>query len=344
MTIPVQAQRIVSVARLLFGRWLPTKEEDFIVVDDGELSLKLWWEMSCTHWAEKDASELPGCLNVPVHLVKADVLAKGVPDELAEYLVQSGNKGAFLPDSPLKQQSVALGKRVHGLALTYFNRLVAYVRTHLGQYWLEEYPIDSDRIASDFAGFNAMLKVDASDWCRFRPTDEHRMTITMMDESRYIREPDWPRAKEFVKSLQRTSLVLELLSNAELFAGTDHRRAALVEAVTGLEVAISDFAKRPKAQEAFGPLLAERLDTPSLKAQVNHLGLSGSIRYLLPVIFPQQKLPTDLLRGCQRAVEERVNVVHYGQRDVPKDKLATYLDSIRKVCSILGKYEEMDAK
>ena len=40
MTIPVQAQRIVSVPSLLFGRWLPTKEEDCIVVDDSNLSPK----------------------------------------------------------------------------------------------------------------------------------------------------------------------------------------------------------------------------------------------------------------------------------------------------------------
>jgi hypothetical protein len=268
------------------------------------------------------------------------VTVKNVPDELAEFLVQSGKKGEFLPQSPLKQQSVALGKKVHAFALTYFNRFISYARTQKGQYWLEEYPIDPDRMASDFAVFKAQLQVEPSDWCRFRPTDEQRITVTMMEEARYIRESDWPGTKDFVKTSSRTWLVLQLLASAEWFAGMDHRRAALVEAVTALEVAIADFAKRPKAQEAFGPVLAERFDTPSLKAQVDHLGLSGAIRYLLAVIFPPDRLPTALLRDCQQAVEERNNVVHRGQRDVAKDKLLPYLASIRELCRLHGKYQE----
>jgi len=152
--------------------------------------------------------------------------------------------------------------------------------------------------------------------------------------------PDWLNAKCFVQSSSRTSLVLQLLASAESFAGTDHRRAALVEAVTALEVAISEFSKSPKAQEAFGSLLAERFDTPSLKTQVEHLGLSGGVRYLLAVILSPEQLPTHLLRSCQQAVEERNNVVHRGQRDVAEDRLRAYLDSIRQVCSILALYRE----
>jgi hypothetical protein len=119
--------------------------------------------------------------------------------------------------------------------------------------------------------------------------------------------------------------------------------------VTALEVAIVDFAKRPKAQEAFGPLLAERLATPSLKAQVEHCGLSGSVRYLLPVIFSPDKLPTQLLKTCQQAVEERGKVIHRGhqilrgQPDVAEDKLRTYLAAIRHVCAILREYQDEDA-
>jgi hypothetical protein len=297
MTIPVPTQKIVSVPSLLFGRWLPTKEEDFIHVNDGDLSLKLWWDTSCTHWPEKDASELSGCVNVPVHSIKADVHINEVSDDLMVFLIEAGKEGKYLPDSSLKQQSEELGQRVHRFVLSHFNRLVSYVSAQKGQFWLEEYPIVSDAMSSDFARFSATLTVDAS-VCHFRPTDVHRLTITLMDESRYLREADWPKAKDFVKSAERTSLVLQLLASAESFARMDHRRAALVEAVTALEVAISEFAKSPKAQEAFGSVLAERFDTPSLKSQVEHLGLSGGVRYLLAVIFSPERLPTNLLRAC----------------------------------------------
>jgi hypothetical protein len=46
------------------------------------------------------------------------------------------------------------------------------------------------------------------------------------------------------------------------------------------------------------------------------------------------------LKGCQKAVQKRQNVVHSGtpQRDVQEEKLAWYLRSIREVCAILETY------
>jgi hypothetical protein len=340
MTIPIQAQRIVSVPSLLFARWLPIKEDDMIVVEDAGLTLRLWCDMSCTSWSEKDATELPSCANVPVHAVKVEVQVKEVSDELAAFLVDSGRKASFPPESALKEQSIALGERVHQFALTYFNRLIAYARTNKGQYWLEEYPINAGRMSSDFAQFHAELKVDSLDWCRFRPTDRHHMKVILMDESRYVQEADWPQFTAFVKSKRRPSLVPQLLASAETLAGIDHRRAALVEAVAALEVAVAEFGRAPRADHAFGPTLGKRMRLESLESQIKHLGLSATIKYLFPVMFNEEQLPTAVLQGCQEAVEQRQNVVHNGQRDVSQEKLSVYLSTVRSACAILANYQE----
>ena len=54
----------------------------------------------------------------------------------------------------------------------------------------------------------------------------------------------------------------------------DHTRSALTEAITALEVAVHEFARR---NMTLGTVLATRIATESLEAQVKHIGFSGTI-------------------------------------------------------------------
>ena len=130
------------------------------------------------------------------------------------------------------------------------------------------------------------------------------------------------------------------MASAEELAGIAHRRASLVEAVTALEVAVAAFARMPDAQTAFGSKLANRMRLQSLESEISQLELSSAIKYLFPVIFTEEQLPTEVLRGCQESVEQRQSVVHNGQRNVDRVKLQMYLTSRRSAYSILGSYEE----
>ncbi|MDF1527461.1 MAG: hypothetical protein P1S59_14635, partial [bacterium] len=71
---------------------------------------------------------------------------------------------------------------------------------------------------------------------------------------------------------------------------------------------------------------------------VTKLGLSGSFRYLIPILFPEEILPTILLDMCRNAIEMRNTVVHQGQFKIHLEKLRTYLASIREVCEIFLTY------
>jgi hypothetical protein len=64
--------------------------------------------------------------------------------------------------------------------------------------------------------------------------------------------------------------------------------------------------------------------------------MRGTVRYLLPVLLSPDILPAAVLKNCQQAVDDRNNVVHSGQRDVPRDKLVRYLEAIREMCNILA--------
>ena len=84
--------------------------------------------------------------------------------------------------------------------------------------------------------------------------------------------------------------------------------------------------------------MASSLDREALGRQLDHLGLSATIRYLLPLILPVEVLPDDTLLTCQRAITVRGNVVHQGQRDVNTKETRAMLKALRQLCEILSRY------
>jgi hypothetical protein len=85
------------------------------------------------------------------------------------------------------------------------------------------------------------------------------------------------------------------------------------------------------------------MNVHSLRQQVERLGLTCTVQYLLPMLFTEEKVPTEVLRGCQTAVGVRQTVVHKGQRDVDPARTRHYLESIRTLCGILKAYEDTGA-
>ena len=160
----------------------------------------------------------------------------------------------------------------------------------------------------------------------------------MTPEEKYIAESEWDSVREFVTSETRTPLVGELLAGAERLAANGYGRSALTEAVTALEVAISDLGRSDDPNGKLGLVCGNRLGISNLRRQIEHLGLTGTVRYLLPLVFSEEVLPTDILAGCQDAIALRQNVVHNGQREVNEVKLRQLLSSIMKCCSILHEY------
>ena len=183
--------------------------------------------------------------------------------------------------------------------------------------------------------FDARAQTAGSDWFPWRPAVAHTVVIRGMDEKRYVTEDNWEGVKDFVQAQRNPPLTWSLISGAEKLAANGHTRSALTEAVTALEVALFTFAGNVNAEKAFGPVLSERMGLESLKRQFEKGGLSGTVRYLLPILLTEEQLPDDTLKGCQRAIEERQNVVHNGQRAVEELRLRQHLRSIRRLCGIL---------
>lgn len=335
--IPILADEIVNTPDMVFTHWMPLDEDEFIVVREEDATLKLWFDRSCWNRVTHAGGDIPRHRNVLVNKIFADVTLHNIPNELIDYIKLTASS-PHPPPGPYQQAYRKLGQRVYLLTLSYLNKLIDYVRTAKGQYWLRQYPMD--KVEGTYAvnlAFGAKVRI-GSEWFRWFP-DVRQLVIGReggcQDENRFIDKDSWLKAKEFIASSRRTSLVWELLAGAEWLAGVGHRRSALTEAVTALEVAIFDFARLSEGQETSSLPISERVNVSSLRNWIERMGLSGTINYLFPLIFSDEKMPTDLLRECQEAIQQRQNVVHNGQRDVQEEKLSSYLDSIRRLCSIL---------
>ena len=337
MDVPIPAHNIVNTPFMIFSRWMPLEEDEFIVIQEENATLRLWFDKSCWDRVSHGGGDISNHVNVLVSKVFADVTLRDLSDGLVNYIKLTASE-PHPPEGPYQQEYRELGQKVYYLVLTYLNRLINYARSIKGQYWLQDYPLNkADGLNAVNQLFKARVQVD-SEWVRWF-SDVRQLVIGRVggsqDQERFIDKDSWPQVKEFITSEQRTSLIWELLAGAERLAGIGHRRSALTEAITALEIAISEFSSQPNAEEAFGSLISERMNVTSLKKWIEHMGLSGTIHYLFPVIFSKEKMPTNILKECQEAIQQRENVIHNGQRDVQEDKLSMYLEAIRKICRLL---------
>jgi hypothetical protein len=344
LTIPVPCERLVSAPSLTFASWLPIGDAEAIRLDGNEMALKLWFDRTSA-WGSPKEEELAYHLNVLVDTIFADVVLRQVPDELAHYMARRDFTRRPTPEEePLQRQYDEIAYSLFTFVIGTVNRLLSYVRSKKGQYWLGEYPLDRGIMASYFNRFEAKATFADHPPFRFGPTQIDERAIEWISEDRYIQKDEWDEIRAFIYGKSRPPLVGTLLAGAEALAARGQNRSALTEATTALEVALYAFAKNPNAESAFGPYLAKRLNVSSLQNQVEHVGLTGSINYLIPTILPEWVLPQHVIEGCQAAIAQRQNVVHQGQREVEAGFLKASLNAIRAMCETLESLTTAEAE
>ncbi|HEX2876460.1 MAG TPA: hypothetical protein VHP33_34640 [Polyangiaceae bacterium] len=302
---------------------------------EGNFTARLYFKIESTWWASRPTvEEIPKHYNVLAHRLWIDVAANDVPPDVAEYICARSYSDDAEKPAELEAQLKEMGYAVLAIALRTYNRLIDYARSKKGQYRLTQYPLERRNQGGLLNRFEAKVRKPNSEWRHFRPSlGEMRGVIE--HENLFIRQDEWSEVKAWAAQRIRPPLVGSLLAGAEQLAGDGHTRAALTEAVTALEVALYDFAREPILERVAKGYSPERFGLDSLKAHVGHLGLTGSIGYLLPLLFSENELPTPLLERVRKAVAARQNVVHAGQRAVADNALRDFLGGIRRLCTLL---------
>lgn len=343
MRIPI----IPESEAMLFWAWLPMDEDSLVVKKDG-ISLRLCFDLTCLKGPLKPTTVQqlsdPRWRWVWAEEIIADVTVEGVSDELAEFVMGSGSRQGSNDQEALAREYEVLGERVYSFSLSNYNRLVAYARSEMGQHRLEEYPVDPSTMAAVFKRFGAKVRTEGSEWRDWVPTETSSLTIHFPSVSQHMDREDWAKAGQFVNSEEEPSLFKELLAGAHTLTVQQHRRNALVEAVTALEAAVFAFIRSLEGDKTLRSTLDERVSQAKLRKQLREVGLSkaadrirlsGTIRHLLPAILTEEEMPRRLLDACQEAVRQRNSVVHGEQRDVDPQELDSFLSSITETSFLL---------
>jgi hypothetical protein len=169
LEIPIPTEPLVGAPALTFARWLPICDSQAITIDRDNIALKLWFDITSTWWASQHKEEdLPHMVNVLPHRVFAHSVVRDVPDDLLEYMAQRDfTRSPTSEEQSLQERYDEIAERLLALVLQTLNRLLSYVRSSKGQYWLSEYPIDSGQMSSYYVHFKAQAKTGSGPWFRF---------------------------------------------------------------------------------------------------------------------------------------------------------------------------------
>lgn len=336
--------------RMTFYQWLPDGENEFLIRQKDNTTARLWIDKDCVDSLTPVNEEyIRQWVNVSVNKVHVDIEITDVSEDLAAFIYNERDSPrnihhdispAHEEYSRLRSEYTALGLKVLKVALTTYNRFIAFARNHKSQYWLYERPLDENNMPSMNNFFLAKVDSKDHDWVRWCPPGTDMRTLHFSNGETSIKREEWKRLQEFVASDSRPNLILELLANAQLLIDEGHRRSAMIEAASALEIAVFKFSKKGKLDKLVNGDLSSRFDAKHLQSQIEHIGFSGSVSFLLPILFPPEVLPTEILNHCQEVIRIRNNVVHNGQRDVQEAIARPLIASIRRTCEVITQYIE----
>ena len=332
---------------MIFNRWIP-REENPIEFKKEQFNLRLWIDKDCIIFGKKSDKAIASSSYVMVNKIKVDIKIQDIDDELATFIYDERDSsrtthyGVQPSDDrydDLSSKFNKLGLDIVELTYTTCNRLISYVRNQKGHYRLDLITYNEEDLHSTYVRADVIAKIDDGEWFQWNPYYIGVDTIAFGDNKGRITEDDWYQIQEFVTTKKRINLANELLSNSmSLLFKYGHRRSAVIEATTALEVALVNFSKNPNFEKFDFPTDIGRIDIANLGNQRKHLGFSASIRYLLPILFKEEVLSTELLNKCQTAIVARNNIIHEGQRDIKTDLAEELILALKQCSEILMEY------
>ncbi len=328
---------------MYFKRWIPT-DANPIIVYKYNFKLALHIDEDCISTLGSDF-DIETWNNISINAVKIKIKIKDVNDELASFIFderdnRSGVHHGFQPDNQqydnLNNEFKELGLKALDFAYEVCNKLISYVRNEKGQYWLELISFDANTLHNLYRHLDAKVKIDNGDLFYWSPSsiDRHIIHYENMD---FLGESDWSQINEFITSRKKGNLVNELLSNSRSFLKYNHTRSAVIEAVTALETALLKFSIKPDLTRLEFPAYIGRLDTDNIETHVSQFGFAKSIGYLLPILYKEEVLPTELIEKCNKAIRSRNAIVHQGE-DIDLDTANEHVLALKQCSEVLMEY------
>jgi hypothetical protein len=328
---------------LYFTVYLPRTPEAGMVVPGEQMSVRLWADDDCIEHVPCYRETEAGRINIEMTVKQVRALVEGisVSDEMGDLILKLSTENNWVHehlhsayDQALLAEHWRLIRAAYLCAMEGCNTLIAHCRALKGQYWINSLRTDTSNLHSELLRLGARVRVDNSEWVRCACSGGGIFRGWSPGRQRCISEADWATMRSAVAAGRRPALVGTLLTIAEELEDQRHYRASLIEAVSALEIAVTQFVSKSDSADWFYKD-KERFGVESIEEHRKHLGFTATVSYLFPMIFTDEQVPTATLMDCREAIAERNNVVHSGQRSVNPEKLERYLKSMRQLCEFL---------
>ena len=105
---------INSDSVMIFHKWLPLKEQEFLIFENNDLRLKFWFDVKTTWWASHhDEEEISKWANVMARKIYADITVSNLNKPFLQFISTRDYSKEFDPRSEqLQKEYELLGKRV----------------------------------------------------------------------------------------------------------------------------------------------------------------------------------------------------------------------------------------
>ena len=235
----------------------------------------------------------------------------------------------------MRDRAVATAENCYEFVGTAYNRLIGFLRGKRHLYWLKDHQLDLPNVALAFDAFRAQVSRDGDAWLKWDGSQTVTVTMAISSSWPMVEPGDWQEAASFLPSTGRFDFAFQLLANAAALAEQGHRRSAIIDAVTALEVTLSKLTSADDANRHFVEPYSRRINGLAPAKLYAKVGLRGMVGVYLPLLLDESTTTTETLRIVDRAIEQRNAVVHNGQKDVDSRQLEDMIDVIRELCSSL---------
>ncbi len=311
-----------------FHRWLPRGIEDAIETNVEVGHLQLWFE-------RRGYTENIVQFDFERQEVDADLVSKqgrldagplfgrlrlaDVPNDVIDVLRRNLTGDA---------NYVALGKSVVKSVHPIIERLLRLFRQRYGQHWLKVLgPWDSRRLSLGAICYDWNMSWSDDSGANWHPFKPDKMARKYDAEERtkfneYLTQSDWLDLKTATEKGDYPSLATELVTNSHRMLSESQLRHAVVEAVSALEVAISDAVRAPiKGSNNLTDSAASFLKDTPLKAR------------LVVVASFFGGIPAATVEDALAGIELRNRVVHEGF--VPEQQSMKQVRAVQEVAAVL---------
>lgn len=323
----------------LFHRWLPNGAIDAIAVETGDPNAKLefWFERWGFVNETADGTKDFILFNYlrkevdPERMTWQAILDAGPLMGMLTLLDLSEEETLAVSESRVGDSAyVKLGKRVVKLIFSPLSKVIHVLRDSYGQYWLKSLPKWDSRCESLGYYCSIVLGLVYSldgghTWKRFQPDkSEQRIAVNhrkiSLDE--YLQERDWQELGRIVSAAVEPTLASDTLTRAHRALDSGNLQYALIEGITALEMAISEYMTRHfKGRKVLDASLSPFWNLPLRTQLASVAAASGRIT------------PQDCELAIM-AIELRNRIIHEGEYPA-SDAFDTVHTLLRVVASLL---------